>query len=72
MNAEDLQVGDVFEAQYDADGDDFPETYLILDVKDGASIVEIRFLYISGPDAGTTFRTMLRRGDDLGDKRILP
>lgn len=65
--AVDIQSGDVFETN-NALG--WPELYIVFDAVDQDGVVTIRYLYISGPDAGLTYRTMLKRADDWGDRRI--
>jgi hypothetical protein len=43
----------------------------VFETDDTQGIVVIRYLYISGPDAGQTYRAMLKRDGDWGDRRIL-
>lgn len=66
--AADIRPGDVFE--HGNHVWNRPELYVVFDAVDQDGIVTIRYLYISGPDTGLTYRTMLRRSDDWGDRRI--
>jgi hypothetical protein len=65
----DIRPGDVFASHAELYGE--PEMYVVFETDDTQGIVVIRYLYISGPDAGQTYRAMLKRDGDWGDRRIL-
>ncbi len=67
--AADIKPGDVFTSRAQIWGE--PEMYLVYEVGTSSELVTIRYLYISGPDAGLTYRTMLKHTDDWGDTRLL-
>ncbi len=69
MNVKDIQPGFVFQMNHELGGQN--DLYLILDSRLMDTHMEVRWLYISGRDAGMTFRTLLRPDGDWGDWRIM-
>jgi hypothetical protein len=68
--AADLRPGDVFAC--DVKGSAFYNAlYIVLKTEEKDDMLNVHYLYISGPDAGLTYRTMLKGFNDWGDTRIL-
>lgn len=73
MNVKDIKPGYVFQANYELGGtiDGTSDLYVILDHQIVEKHIEVRWLYLSGNYAGSTFRTLLLPNSDWGDWRIM-
>jgi len=72
VKIKDIQPGFVFEVNFELGGpNNVHDVYLILENRLAGEHVELRWLYLTGPDAGMTFRTYLAPHSDWGDWRIL-
>lgn len=73
MNVKDIKPGYVFQANYELGGTigGTSDLYVILDHQIVEKHIEVRWLYLSGNDAGSTFRTLLLPNSDWGDWRIM-
>lgn len=64
----DIQPGDVFESNSKIWSE--PRLYIVYEVSEYCGLVNIRYLYISGPATGFTYRMVLERSEDWGDTRL--
>lgn len=69
MKITEVEPGFVFEMLGEYNGEH--DLYVILDVVDHMTFLEIRWLYLSGRDAGSSYRTLLRHDDGWSDTRVM-
>lgn len=69
MRVEDIQPGFVFQMNHELGGQS--DLYLVLEIRNVDKHIEVRWVYISGRDAGMTYRTLLLPSSDWGDWRIM-